>query len=124
MADVAGYSHLIGVDDKGTLVRLNAHFAELIVPKVKEHRGRIVRTAGDGLLVLFISAVDALRCAVEIQCAMTKRNARIPASERIEFRMGVNVGDSARMGEVRPECPQFARAESDSCPVRICQSSG
>ena len=93
MADVAGYSRLIGTDDEGTLARLNEHHAELIAPKVKEHRGRIVRTTGDGLLVLFISAVDALRCAVEIQRAMPERNARIPASEQIEFRMGVNVGD-------------------------------
>jgi adenylate cyclase len=57
MADVAGYSRLVGTDDEGTLARLNAHQAELIAPKVKEHRGRIVRTAGDGLLVLFVSAV-------------------------------------------------------------------
>jgi adenylate cyclase len=93
MADIAGYSRLIGIDDEGTLAQLNAHHAELIAPKVKEHRGRIVRTTGDGLLVLFISAVDALRCAVEIQRAMTERNAQIPPGERIEFRMGVNVGD-------------------------------
>ena len=83
MADIAGYSRLIGIDDEGTLAQLNAHHAELIAPKVKEHRGRIVRTTGDGLLVLFISAVDALRCAVEIQRAMTERNAQIPPGERI-----------------------------------------
>ena len=77
MADVAGYSRLIGIDDEGTLSQLNAHHAELIEPKIKEHRGRIVRTIGDGLLVLFVSAVDALRCAVDIQRAMTKRNTQI-----------------------------------------------
>src|SRR5262245_25041047 len=93
VADVAGYSRLIGIDDEGTLAQLNAHHAELIEPKIKEHRGRIVRTTGDGLLVLFVSAVDALRCAVEIQRAMTERNARIPSDRRIDFRMGVNVGD-------------------------------
>ena len=71
MADVAGYSRLIGVDDEGTLAQLNAHHAELIEAKIKEHRGRIVRTTGDGLLVLFVSAVDALRCAVEIQRSMS-----------------------------------------------------
>src|SRR5262249_39206293 len=71
MADVAGYSRLIGIDDEGTLAQLNTHHAELIEPKIKERRGRIVRTTGDGLLVLFVSAVDALRCAVEIQRAMT-----------------------------------------------------
>ena len=78
MADVAGYSRLIGIDDEGTLAQLNAHHTELIEPKIKEHRGRIVRTTGDGLLVLFVSAVDALRCAVEIQRAMTQRNAQMP----------------------------------------------
>ena len=77
MADVAGYSRLIGIDDEGTLAQLNAHHAELIEPKIKENRGRIVRTTGDGLLVLFVSAVDALRCAVDIQRAMTKRNTQI-----------------------------------------------
>src|SRR5262245_59766747 len=77
MADVAGYSRLIGIDDEGTLAQLNSHHAELIEPKIKEHRARIVRTTGDGLLVLFVSAVDALRCAVEIQRAMAERNAQI-----------------------------------------------
>src|SRR5262249_18992388 len=93
MADVAGYSRLIGIDDEGTLAQLNAHHAELIEPKIREHRGRIVRTTGDGLLVLFVSAVDALRCAVEIQRTMTQRNAQIPADRQINFRMGVNFGD-------------------------------
>src|SRR5262245_22011801 len=93
MADVAGYSRLIGIDDEGTLARLNAHHAELIEPKITDHRGRIVRTTGDGLLVLYVSAVDALRCAVEIQRAMIARNAQFPADRRIEFRIGVNVGD-------------------------------
>ena len=93
VADVAGYSRLIGIDDEGTLAQLNAHHAELVEPKIKEHRGRIVRTTGDGLLVLFVSAVDALRCAAEIQRAMTQRNAQTPSEKRIQFRMGVNVGD-------------------------------
>ena len=96
MADVAGYSRLIGMDDEGTLAQLNAHHVELIEPKIKEHRGRIVRTTGDGLLVLFVSAVDALRCAVEIQHTMTQRNAHIPADSQINFRMGINV-DLARV---------------------------
>src|SRR5262249_39486388 len=82
MADVAGYSRLIGIDDEGTLAQLNSHHAELIQPKIKEHRGRIVRTTGDGLLVLFVSAVDALRCAVEIQRAMPERNAKVPTESR------------------------------------------
>ena len=88
MADVAGYSRLIGFDDEGTLAQLNAHHAELIEPKIKEHRGRVIRTIGDGLLVLFVSAVEALRCSVEIQRAMAERNVQIPTGRRIEFRMG------------------------------------
>jgi TolB-like protein len=93
MADVVGYSRLIGVDDEGTLAQLNAHHYALVNPKIEEHRGRIVRTTGDGLLVLFSSVVDALRCAVEVQRGMVERNAKVPPEARIEFRMGINVGD-------------------------------
>ncbi len=93
MADVAGYSRLMGADDEGTFAQLNAHHSELVEPKVKEHRGRIARTTGDGLLVLFASVIDALRCAVEIQRAMVDRNAQVPPQKRLEFRMGINVGD-------------------------------
>ena len=93
MADVAGYSRLIGADDEGTFGQLNAHHAELIEPKVREHRGRLARMTGDGLLVLFASVIDALRCAVEIQRAMVGRNAHVPPDKRLEFRMGINVGD-------------------------------
>jgi len=91
--DVAGYSRLIGADDEGTYARLTAHQGELLGPKIEEHRGRIVRTIGDGLLVLFPSVVEALRCAVEIQRAMRLRNVEVPQEKRIEFRMGLNVGD-------------------------------
>jgi class 3 adenylate cyclase/predicted ATPase len=93
MADVAGYSRLMSVDDEGTFAQLTAHHAELIEPKIKEHRGRIARTTGDGLLALFASVVDALRCAVEIQRGMAKRNQDVPADKSIGFRMGINVGD-------------------------------
>ena len=93
MADVAGYSRLIAADDEGTFAQLNAHHAELIQPKISQHRGRIARTTGDGLLVLFASVVDALRCAVEIQRAMADRNCEVPPEKRLEFRMGINVGD-------------------------------
>jgi class 3 adenylate cyclase len=93
MADIAGYSRLIGADDEGTFAQLNAHHREVIEPKVQEHRGRIARTTGDGLLVLFASVVDALRCAVEIQRAMAARNQAVSADKRLEFRMGINVGD-------------------------------
>ena len=93
MADVAGYSRLIGADDEGTFTQLNAHHSEVVEPKVRENRGRVARTTGDGLLVLFVSVVDALRCAVEIQRAMASRNAQMPPEKRLQFRMGINVGD-------------------------------
>ena len=92
-ADVVGYSRLIGADDEGTLAQLKAHHNELIGPKISECRGRIVRTTGDGLLVLFASVVDALRCAVEVQRGMVERNAQVPCETRIEFRIGINFGD-------------------------------
>jgi adenylate cyclase len=91
--DVAGYSRLMGEDEEGTLAALRAVRRELGDPKITEHRGRIVKTTGDGLLVEFASVVDAVRCAVEVQREMVARNAAVPAARRIEFRMGVNVGD-------------------------------
>jgi adenylate cyclase len=92
-ADVVGYSRLMGADDEGTFAQLKAHHNALVEPKIKEHRGHVVRTTGDGLLVLFASVVEALRCAIEIQRGMAKRNARVPPEKRISFRMGINVGD-------------------------------
>src|SRR6516165_3586724 len=92
-ADVAGYSRLMGVDEEGTLAGLKAHRRELVDPKIAEHRGRIVKTAGDGLLAEFVSVVDAVRCAVEIQREMVGRNAVVPPDRRIEFRVGINLGD-------------------------------
>jgi TolB-like protein/Flp pilus assembly protein TadD len=91
--DVAGYSRLMGADEEGTHERLKAHFAELVHPKVAEHRGRVVKNTGDGLLSEFPSVVDAVRCALEVQREMIARNAATPAGHRIEFRMGINVGD-------------------------------
>ena len=92
-ADVSGYSRLMGVDEEGTLTALKACRRELLDPKIAEHRGRIVKTAGDGALVEFASAVDAVRCAMDIQRAMAKRNVDIPEHRRIAFRIGINVGD-------------------------------
>ena len=88
--DVAGYSRLMGEDEEGTLAALRAVRRELGDPKITEHRGRIVKTTGDGLLVEFASVVDAVRCAVELQREMSARNAAAPAERRIEFRMGIN----------------------------------
>jgi adenylate cyclase len=93
MADVAGYSRLVGADEAGTLAQWKAHWSALIDPKIKAHKGRIVRITGDGLLVEFASVVAAVRCAVELQRAMVDRNADVPEAKRIEFRVGINVGD-------------------------------
>jgi adenylate cyclase len=92
-ADVAGYSRLMGADEEGTLERLKALRRELLDPKIAEHRGRIVKTTGDGLLVEFASVVDAVRCAVEVQQAMPERNTGVAEDNRIELRIGVNLGD-------------------------------
>src|SRR5262244_1553637 len=93
VADVAGYSRLMGADEEGTLAALKAIRREVGDPKVKAHRGRIVKTIGDGLLIEFASVVDAVLCAVEVQREMAERNADVPPDRRIEFRMGINVGD-------------------------------
>lgn len=92
-ADVAGYSRLIGVDEEGTIERFQAHRRELFDPKFAEHQGRIVKTTGDGFLVEFASPVKAVRCAIEVQQGMADRNADIPQDRRIEFRIGINLGD-------------------------------
>ena len=92
-ADVAGYSRLIGADEEGTLARLKAHRRELIDRKIAEHQGRIVKTTGDGVLAEFASPVKAVRCAIEVQHGMAERNADVPQGDRIEFRIGINLGD-------------------------------
>jgi adenylate cyclase len=92
-ADVAGYSRLMGADEEGTLARLKAVRKALVDPAMASHRGRIVKTTGDGMLVEFASAVDAARCSVEVQRAMAAQNADVPENVRIEFRIGIHVGD-------------------------------
>jgi TolB-like protein/class 3 adenylate cyclase len=92
-ADVAGYSRLMGADEEGTLAQLKACRKTLVDPKIAEHRGRIVKTTGDGMLVEFASAVDAARLAVELQRRMNEQNTDVPQAKRIEFRIGIHVGD-------------------------------
>ena len=92
-ADVAGYSRLMGADEEGTLERLKALRREFLDPKIAEYKGRIVKTTGDGMLVEFASVVDAVRCAVAVQQAMPERNTGIGAGNRIELRIGINLGD-------------------------------
>src|SRR5450755_2445286 len=92
-ADVAGYSRLTGLDEEGTHVQLQDHLRTLVDPKIAEHRGRVVKNTGDGLLAEFSSVVDAVRCALDVQRGMAERNAEVPDEKRIEFRIGINVGD-------------------------------
>jgi adenylate cyclase len=92
-ADVASYSRLMGADEEGTLAALQAHRREILDPKIAAHRGRIVKTTGDGLLIEFASVVDATRCAVEVQLGITERNISVPQNKRLEFRIGINIGD-------------------------------
>jgi adenylate cyclase len=121
-ADVAGYSRLIGANEDGTLERLRALRRELLDPTIAEHRGRLVKTTGDGLLVEFGSVVDALRCAVEVQREMTGRNTGVSSDNRIELRIGINVGDiAAEDGDIFGDGVNVAaRLEGLAEPGGIC----
>jgi adenylate cyclase len=124
-ADVVGYSRLIEADEEGTLGRLKMLRAELIDPQIAGHRGRIVKTTGDGLLVEFASVVDALRCAAEMQAAMAESNAPLPPDRRIDFRIGINVGDIVvEDGDIFGDGVNVAaRLEGLAEPGGICVSS-
>jgi len=123
-ADVSGYSRLMGADEEGTLAALKACRPELLDPKIAEHRGRIVKTTGDGALVEFASAVDAVRCATDIQRAMTDRNVDTPEYQRITFRIGINVGDIINdEGDIYGDGVNIAaRIESLAEPGTVCVS--
>jgi len=124
-ADIAGYSRLIEADEEGTLNRLRSIRADIIDPKITQHRGRIVKTTGDGLLVEFSSVVDALRCATEIQSGMADDNAETVAESRIEFRVGVHQGDIvAEDGDIFGDGVNVAaRLETLADPGGICVSA-
>src|SRR6202040_2044272 len=92
-ADVVGFSRLTGSDEEGTLARLRALWSDLIGPTIAVHNGRVVKRTGDGALVEFRSVVDAVRCAIELQNGMVERNAGVPPERRIEFRVGIHLGD-------------------------------
>jgi len=123
-ADVAGYSRLTGLDEEGTLKRLRKLRRELINPAVSLHRGRIVKTTGDGILIEFPSVVEAVRCALDVQRGMDGRNADMPPEQRIEFRVGINLGDVVVEGEdlLGDGVNVAARLEGISEPGGICVS--
>src|SRR5215468_5464441 len=123
-ADVAGYSRLTGLDEEGTLKRLRKLRRELINPAVTLHRGRVVKTTGDGILIEFPSVVDTVRCAMDVQRGMDGRNADVPTEQRIEFRVGINVGDVVVEGEdlLGDGVNVAARLEGIAEPGGICIS--
>ena len=123
-ADVAGYSRLVGDDEEGTLTRLRALRRELIKREIDAHRGRVVRVMGDGYLIEFSSAVDAVRCAVALQCGMAAA-AREPAEQRLQFRVGINVGDVLADGDdiLGDSVNIAARLEGIAAPGGICLSA-
>jgi adenylate cyclase len=124
-ADVAGYSRLMGMDEEGTLAALKLHRRELIDPLIAQHQGRIVKTTGDGLLIEFASVVDAVRCAVVVQQGMKDRNADVPESRAISFRVGINIGDIiVDDGDIFGDGVNVAaRLEALAAPGEICVSA-
>ena len=123
-ADVVGYSRLMGADERGTLAALKAHRAGLIDPLIAAYSGHIVKTTGDGLLLTFPSVVEAVSCAAAIQRGMAERNQNVPAHRRIEFRIGVNIGDViVDKGDVFGDGVNIAaRLEQIAPPGGICLS--
>jgi adenylate cyclase len=124
-ADVAGYSRLMGADEEGTHASFVAHLRELIEPKIREHRGRLVKTTGDGFLATFESVLGAVRCAVEVQRGMGERNATVPEPQRLVFRLGINAGDMMIDGEdiYGDGVNIAARPETMAEPGGICVSA-
>jgi TolB-like protein/Flp pilus assembly protein TadD len=123
-ADIAGYSRLMGADEEGTLERFKALRGELVDPKIGEHRGRIVKTTGDGILIEFPSVIEAVSCAVAVQREMARRNAGTPQDRRIAFRIGVNLGDIiVEDGDIHGDGVNIAaRLEGIAEPGGICIS--
>jgi len=124
-ADVAGYSKLAAADEERTLARLRALRSDLIDPTIAVHHGRVVKRTGDGSLVEFRSVVDAVRCAVEVQNGMVERNAGLPSERRIQFRIGIHLGDVVEEsdGDLMGDGVNIAaRLQSIAKPGAICLS--
>src|SRR5580658_9205684 len=125
VADVVGYSRLAGADEERTLARLRALRSDLIDPTIALHRGRAVKRTGDGSIIEFRSVVDAVRCAIEVQSGMVERNAGVPEDRRIEFRVGIHVGDVVEEsdGDLMGDGVNIAaRLEGVAKPGAICLS--
>jgi adenylate cyclase len=125
VADVVGYSRLAAADADRTLARLRGLRSDLIDPAVAAHRGRIVKRTGDGLIAEFLSVVDAVRCAIEVQHGMIERNAGVPVERRIELRVGVHLGDVVEEsdGDLMGDGVNIAtRLEGIAKPGAICLS--
>jgi adenylate cyclase len=125
VADVVGYSRLAGADEEGTLARLRALRSDLIDPAIATHRGRIVKRTGDGSLIEFRSVVDAVRCAIEVQNGVIQRNAGVQPERRIEFRVGIHLGDVVEEadGDLMGDGVNIAaRLEGIAKPGAICLS--
>ena len=125
VADVVGYSRLAGVDEDRTLARLRGPRSDLIDPAIRAHHGRIVKRTGDGSLIEFRSVVDAVRCAIEVETGLIERNAGVPSERRIEFRLGIHVGDVVEEadGDLMGDGVNIAaRLEGVAKPGAICLS--
>ena len=124
-ADVVGYSRLMGSDEEKTLAALKGHRRELIDPLITQHRGRIFKTTGDGILIEFASVVDAVRCAIVMQQGMEDRNANLPEADRIRYRIGINIGDViVEDGDIFGDGVNVAaRLEALAEPGEICVSA-
>ena len=125
VADVVGFSRLTGDDEDRTLARLRALRSDLIDPTIAVHNGRVVKRTGDGALVEFRSVVDAVRCAIEVQDAMVERNIGLPPERRIEFRIGIHIGDVVEEGDgdlMGDGVNIAARLEGVAEPGAICLS--
>ena len=125
VADVVGYSRLAGADEDRTLSRLRGLRSDLIDPAIDAHHGRIVKRTGDGIIIEFRSVVDAVRCAIEVQNGMVERNAGLPAERRIEFRVGIHLGDVVEEsdGDLMGDGVNIAaRLEGIAKPGAICLS--